>query len=86
VTNRHGYVRKVVFDSSNRIKSSAYLLGTADGRTTTFAYDPTTGWRTSITDPLLRTTTMLTIDLGQCDERDQACRHAQCGYDELMYC
>jgi RHS repeat-associated protein len=64
VTDRRGYVRKVVYDSSNRIKSSTYPLGTVDERVTTFAYDPTSGWRTSITDPLGRTTNYVYDSMG----------------------
>jgi RHS repeat-associated protein len=64
VTDRRGYVRKVVYDSSNRIKSSTYPLGTVDERVTTFAYDPTSGWRTSMTDPLGRTTNYTYDNMG----------------------
>jgi RHS repeat-associated protein len=64
VTDRRGYVRKVVYDSSNRIKSSTYPLGTVDERVTTFAYDPASGWRTSMTDPLGRTTNYVYDSMG----------------------
>jgi RHS repeat-associated protein len=57
ITDRRGFVRKVIFDASERIKSSTYPVGTAEEQTTTFMYDPSSGLQVSSTDALGRQTT-----------------------------
>ncbi len=55
ITDRRGFVRRVVFDGAfRRIISSTYPVGTLEEQTTTFEYDPSSGLRTSQTDPLGR--------------------------------
>ncbi len=48
ITDRRGFIRRVVFDGAfRRIISSTYPVGTPEEQTTSFEYDPSSGLRSS---------------------------------------